>query len=434
MSQNYPNIVYVHSHDTGRYVQPYGYAIPTPHIQQLAEQGVLFRQAFCAAPTCSASRASLLTGQYAHNNGMLGLAHRGFSLRDYRQHIVHTLKKAGYYSTLVGEQHISKEPDAIGYDRVYKIRTHNADVIAPVARDMLKSIPAQPFFLSIGFSETHREFLPPASEQDAQYCQPPTHLPDTPETRQDMAAFKASASSLDRGIGVVLDTLDASNLTDNTLVICTTDHGIPFPGAKGTLTDRGTGVMLIVRGPGGFSGGLVCDAMVSQIDIFPTICDLLRIESPAWLQGQSLLPLVRRQSREIHEEIYAESTYHATYEPQRAIRTSRWKYIRRFGERTQPIMPNCDDSVSKDLLMTHGWRERPLTSEQLYDLIFDPNEACNLALDPAASSVLQEMRTRLAHWMQATDDPLLYGPVKAPTGAELNDPDQMSAGEETYVV
>ena len=82
-----PNILYIHSHDTGRYVQPYGYQVPTPNIQLLADQGVLFREAFCAAPTCSGSRASLLTGQYCHNNGMLGLAHRGWSLNDYGEHL-----------------------------------------------------------------------------------------------------------------------------------------------------------------------------------------------------------------------------------------------------------------------------------------------------------------------------------------------------------
>src|SRR5512135_3826978 len=82
MDSRRPNILYVHSHDTGRYVQPYGHAISTPHLQRLAEGGVLFRKAFCAAPTCSPSRASLLTGQHAHNSGMLGLAHRGFSLND----------------------------------------------------------------------------------------------------------------------------------------------------------------------------------------------------------------------------------------------------------------------------------------------------------------------------------------------------------------
>jgi hypothetical protein len=110
-----PNILYLHSHDTGRYVQPYGYAVPTPRIQGLAEEGVLFRQAFCAASTCSASRACLLTGQYAHSNGMLGLAHRGWSLNDYpAPHRAHTVATPVYHSVLIGEQHISKRPDIIG--------------------------------------------------------------------------------------------------------------------------------------------------------------------------------------------------------------------------------------------------------------------------------------------------------------------------------
>src|SRR5262245_4032488 len=112
----YPNILYIHSHDTGRYIQPYGHAVPTPNLQRLAEEGVLFRQAFCVAPTCSPSRASLLTGQSAHSSGMLGLAHRGFRLNDYGQHLIHTLRQAGYHSTLIGMQHEAADPTWIGYD------------------------------------------------------------------------------------------------------------------------------------------------------------------------------------------------------------------------------------------------------------------------------------------------------------------------------
>src|SRR5689334_12947759 len=96
-----PNILYIHSHDTCRYLQPYGHAVPAPNLQRLAEGGVLFRKAFNAAPTCSPSRASLLTGMCPHSNGMLGLAHRGLSPRDYTQHILHTLRPAGYRSTLI---------------------------------------------------------------------------------------------------------------------------------------------------------------------------------------------------------------------------------------------------------------------------------------------------------------------------------------------
>ena len=93
-----PNILYLHSHDTGRYIQPYGHQVPTPNIQRLADQGMLFREAFCAAPTCSGSRACLLTGQWAHSNGMTGLAHRGWTLNDYSTTSLHTLRDAGYWS------------------------------------------------------------------------------------------------------------------------------------------------------------------------------------------------------------------------------------------------------------------------------------------------------------------------------------------------
>src|SRR5215218_8525863 len=96
-----PNIIYLHSHDTGRYVQPYGYPVPTPNIQRLADQGVLFRQAFSVAPTCSGSRAALLTGEYSHQTGMIGLAHRGSTLNDHTRHLVHTLQAAGYSTALI---------------------------------------------------------------------------------------------------------------------------------------------------------------------------------------------------------------------------------------------------------------------------------------------------------------------------------------------
>ena len=89
---NPPNILYIHSHDTGRYIQPFGYAFDTPNLQKLAEEGVLFRHCHCANPTCSPSRASLLTGTYPHQNGMFGLAHRGWRLNDYHEHILHTLR------------------------------------------------------------------------------------------------------------------------------------------------------------------------------------------------------------------------------------------------------------------------------------------------------------------------------------------------------
>jgi len=232
----------------------------------------------------------------------------------------------------------------------------------------------------------------------------------------------------------VLDAVDANGLAENTLVICTTDHGIAFPRMKGNLTDHGIGVMLILRGPGGFTDGKVYDALVSHIDFFPTICDLLEIDYPNWLQGNSLVPLIEGEVEQIHDAIFAEVTYHAAYEPQRAVRTQNWKYIRRFDHHLGPVLPNCDDSPSKDVLIQHGWKERSRPLEQLYDLTFDPNEASNVANDLSNALILEEMRTRLDRWMSTTDDPLLHGPVPAPSGAELNDPDQMSSSYPTRFV
>lgn len=424
-----PNIVYIHSHDTGRYVQPYGHQIQTPNIQRLADQGLLFRQAHCAAPSCSGSRACLLTGQWAHVNGMTGLAHRGWRLHDYGRHVVHPLRAAGYWSALVGEQHLSRDPAVLGYDHVVDIGTTKVHSIAPAALQLLRSRPPQPFFLSVGFFETHREFFEPSSVRDALYGAPPAHLPDTPEIRADMAAFKASARSFDQGVGAVLHALDEQGLADDTLIVLTTDHGLPFPGGKATLSDRGLGVLLIVRGPRGFHGGHVLDSLVSHVDLYPTLLELAGAPLPADVHGVSLLPLVRREAREVREELFAELTYHAAYDPMRAIRTRRHKLIRHFGERLLPVLPNVDDSPSKDLLVAAGWAAQPRPRLELYDLLADPIEMRNLAYDETFADVLDELSGRLETWMRATGDPLLDGPAPVPPGGFVNDPAGRSARE-----
>ncbi len=426
---NRPNIVYLHSHDSGRYLQPYGHNVPTPRIAELAAEGVLFRQAFSAAPTCSPSRASLLTGQCAHQNGMLGLAHRGFSLADYSHHIVHTLRRAGYRSVLAGLQHVAQTPERIGFDEIVSPKGTGAAVVAPAAAKFLDSRPAQPFFLDVGFFETHREYPEPTADDDPRYLQPPAPMPDTPQTRRDMAGFRASARQLDKGVGQVLDALQRNGLADNTIVISTTDHGLAFPRMKCNLTDAGWGVSLIIRGPGDFRGGKVCDAMVSHLDIFPTLCEILQIEKPSWLEGRSILPVLRGERKEINDEVFAEVNYHASYEPARAVRTLRYKYIKRFGGRTLPVLPNCDDGPSKDLWLEYGWKQREVAQEELYDLLFDPAEQNNLAADPKFSTALADMRSRLQRWMSRTNDPLLKGPVPAPAGAKVNPVDGISPRE-----
>ena len=195
------------------------------------------------------------------------------------------------------------------------------------------------------------------------------------------------------------------------------------------LTDHGIGVMLMMRGPGVGEGARVCDALVSQIDVYPTVCEIAGIDPPGWLEGVSMTPLFRGEADEINEAVFAEVTFHAAYEPMRAARTKRWKYIRRFNDRGRPVLPNCDDSPSKDVMIAAGWADRPLPREELYDLAFDPLEVNNLVDTSAHSTVLVEMRNRLDAWMKRTDDPLLIGPVPPPPMAKLNDPNGLSPND-----
>jgi arylsulfatase A-like enzyme len=249
-----------------------------------------------------------------------------------------------------------------------------------------------------------------------------------------MAAYHASARQMDNGVGQVLDALERYGLAASTLVISTTDHGISFPLMKCNLEDNGWGVSLIMRGPGGFQGGKVSDALVSHLDIFPTICEVTGIDKPSWLTGHSILPVVRGEVPEINEAVFAEVNYHAAYEPKRAVRTKRWKYIRRYGDQHTPVLPNCDDGLSKTLWVQNGWKQHTLPEESLYDLLFDPTEHQNLAADAASKPALEQMRARLDAWMMATNDPLLHGPVRAPHGARANNPEGLSPQETPTVI
>ncbi|WP_263374410.1 sulfatase family protein [Granulicella aggregans] len=424
------NIIYLHSHDSGRYLQPYGHSVPTPNLQRLARQGVLFRNMHSAAPTCSPSRAALLTGQSAHASGMLGLAHLGWGLHDYKQHIVHTLRTYGYTSVLAGVQHVAADPKVIGYEQILPHATTSAKDVAPAAVDYLKGRPQTPFFLDIGFFETHREFPSPVDNPD--YIQPPAPLPDNSETRRDMAGFHASARVLDKGIGVILNALEDAGLRKNTIIVSTTDHGIAFPDMKCSLRDSGTGVSMILSGPGVFSKPAVSDALLSQIDLFPTLCDALEIPKPAWLTGRSFLPLLLGTQTSTNDAIFAEVNYHAAYEPKRSVRTARWKYIRHFDDRHQVVLPNCDDGPSKSYWLANQWKATEVVAhEELYDLVFDPNEQRSLidSNQPDARGALVDLRQRLDKWMKDTRDPLLDGPIPLPAGAHIMPQDAESPKE-----
>lgn len=441
------NILYIHSHDTGRYIEPYGHAIPTPNLMKLAKEGTIFRNAYCAGPTCSPSRAGMLTGMAAHSCGMLGLAHRGFALNDTEQHLANFLAAQGYETVLCGTQHeISySEIKKLGYQKIYQDdekRTGNEgdwyarkDIAnAGFAANYIRNTCGKPFFLSFGMSNTHRDFPEIDETVNPNYVIPPFPMLDHRKNREDMAAYITSAKIMDRCVGTVLDALRESGLEDDTLVFFTTDHGIAFPHMKCNLYDTGIGISLIMKFPGGLKKGEAVDALISQIDIFPTICDLLEIKKPHWLQGKSFLPVLKNQQEKIRDEIFSEVTFHAAYEPMRCVRTERYKLIRFYDEHEKFVPANMDDGLSKDFLFEHGYLDRRRSHDMLFDLYFDPVERENKVGDIKYAEVFKDLSLRLENWMRETGDPLLLGNVPKPGDAKINSLESLSPKSKEYVV
>lgn len=417
------NVIYMHTHDSGRYLSPYGYAVPTPNVMEFAKSATLFRQAYCAGPTCSPSRAALLTGMNPHECGMQGLAHRGWRLNDYSKHMANVLKSAGFHTALCGIQHVSPDAEMIGYDEIIGNRRFDmGEKDSAMRRFDLGNTDAAcawiarqkgPFFLSFGMFATHRDYEKP-EDIDPDYVAPPAPLYDCPAIRRDMAEYHASAKLADECYGRVLGAIDEAGIREETMVILTTDHGIAFPHMKCNLFDTGCGVALMIRLPKGHRQIKATDALVSHLDVFPTVCDLAGIEKPDWLEGASLLPLMAGEADKVRDEVFLEVTYHAAYEPMRAVRTVRHKLIRRYDYHNSIVPANIDDGYSKAFLMGAGYGEATKPREALYDLWLDPMERENLAGDPRYSAVFRDLAGRLERWMLRTNDPLVTHGARVP--------------------
>ena len=438
------NVLYLHAHDLGRWIEPYGRAVETPALAKLAagERTVLFRNAHCAAPTCSPSRAALLTGTTPHEAGMMGLMHRGFRLRDPERHLAAFLAGRSFETALAGIQHIQPGADLTGYAHRFhpvKSRTRqglvdwkawDSAVAAAAAGFVVNRDRSRPFFLDCGFWLPHRPFPESEPDIDPDHVQPVPGIPDTPENRADMAAFLTAIRHLDRCCETVLDALEIAGVSDETLVIFTTDHGPAFPGYKCRLTGRGTGVALMIRPPASSrTGPKTMDALVSHLDLFPTICDLLGETPPSvWkLRGESLRPLLEGTSTRGREAVFGEVTYHAGYEPMRSIRTETHSLIRVFEDDLRPVPANIDDSAPKDAWLEAGGASRTRERLQLFDLRLDPRETMNVADDRAYAEIRTDLEERLESWMRETNDPLLSGPVAVPEGGYANDREHLSA-------
>jgi len=394
--------------------------VSTPNIDEMAEEGVKFTNAFVTAPSCSPSRASMISGQSPHSVNVLGLTHLypHYQMPLAVDTMPECLKKAGYATAINGKWHVSpyRPVSWYGYQKhlgMFAIKE------ADKARKFISENRDRPFFLEMNFMQTHRPAFPNISyayEQHPEYPVDPEKidvpdywgLPDWPEIRKDVAAYYSQAAFMDQVIGDVMAHLEKEGLSENTLVIFVSDNGPMYPGGIGFCYDFGIGTPLIMRWPAGLDQGREVAGLCSTIDIMPTALSAAGVSVPDEVQGMSLLDAGRGSPGATHDAIFAEMTYHVRYTPMRAIRTQDYKYILNLN----------DEPVGLDMCKDFDWAVRaakrpdvpgldPRPPEELFDLRQDPTEKNNLADKPGLADVKEEFKSRLAKWRAETNDPLL---------------------------
>jgi arylsulfatase A-like enzyme len=414
------DVVLMTTHDIGRHLHCYGAdSVESPHLDALAAEGVVFTSAFCTAPQCSPSRASLATGRYPHNNGVLGLAHHGFDWELAVPHAAATLASHGFETHLFGGQHVSLHPERLGFAHMHapdhSRGNASGDSIAAGLEDLVRGAGEKRLYIEINFEETHRPYPVLTAEQlrDA-HPEIPAYLPTGPEAAAELAALEFAVGQMDAAAGRVLQALDAAGRAENAIVVFTTDHGLAMPRAKCTLYDPGIEVSLIFHWPAGRLASRRPEALVSNIDVLPTLLEAAGVAIPAAVQGRSLLPLMRGETGEHRDAIFAEKTFHSYYDPMRCVRTNRHKYIRNFETAFAVEVPG--DIQAGAIFRADPSRystDRPHVVE-LYDLESDPLELANLAGTPNLRELERELSEQLWAWMRETHDPLLDGPVASP--------------------
>jgi arylsulfatase A-like enzyme len=405
------NVLIVHWHDLGRYLGAYGRAdVSSPRLDRFASEGILFTRAHATAPLCSPSRGSLFTGRYPQSNGLVGLAHHGWEYRSGVRTLPQILSESGWHSALFGMQHETSYPSRLGFDEFDVSNSYCEYVVEQTQKWLQHHGASRPFLLTAGFFETHRPFprdrYQPA---DASVVAPPDYLPDTVEVRQDLADFYGSIATADAAVGRILDTLADTGLDSSTWVVFVTDHGPPFPRAKSTLYEAGTGIAMIVRPPTRMTiASRVYDELFSGVDLVPTLLGLLGLPQPADVEGISHAQalLAPDGAEPVRDQVYTTKTYHDSFDPIRAIRTKDYSYIENYAQRPLLDLPwDIEESPSGRAVKPLVGERRP--DRELYDLRADPTETNNLLAggDSAeANAIAAELAVRLHDWRQQTGD------------------------------
>ncbi len=428
-----PNVLYIIMEDTGPQHAHYGEPlVKTPNLDRLASQGISFTNAFCTAPVCSASRSALMSGRYQNNIGCHN--HRTWEWHKQEiaapgKHVSDWFRDAGYYTCNLqppkGQRKAAN--GAAGSGKVDLNFHHGGGDKANFfdGIDWKDRKPGQPFFAHLTIIETHKgpgwtiarnkpksELVDPAKLKLAAY------YPDDPIVRDEYANYLDAMHLCDEYVGQVLKRLEDEGLANNTVVLLSSDHGPLFRG-KQFLYDGGTRIPLIVRMPGGSNAGKVPgkvnDALVSGIDIAPTLLGFAGIRPPVGaMQGQDVFGPDYKARTHVFT---ARDRMDDSIDRMRAVRTKEFKYIRNYfpctpymqrndyKEKNYPTWNLVKDLGRKGKLNREqslfAALEKPI--EELYDVAADPDEVHNLAADPKHAKTLADLRTRVDGFVAEND-------------------------------
>lgn len=431
-----PNIIYIVCHDLGKHLGCYGAMVASPNLDRLGAEGVQFNLAFCNAPACSPSRACAMTGKYSHTNGEIGLSHMGWSLAQDQRTVVDCFNDGGYETGHFGlnhERHAGENHYQIDEERTWSDWKAANAVDRTIDYLESRADPDRPFYLNVGFSETHAPWhsksYPEVAPEDAYI---PTYSADMPQLREELAGFQGAILYMDGLIGRLREQIDRLGYRRNTILVFTTDHGIDNLRAKGTLYDRGVEVSLLMQLPEAMRNGIVVDDLIQNIDIAPTLLEAAGIDVPPDMQGKSFWPVLSGSAYQPHEALFIERNFHGqrpwlgdrwaeehtdVYDPVRAVRTKDFHYIRYFDPGAWPRLPlpheiaqvasDCDRYYRSPWPLLTG----PRAEEELFHVTHDPGELRDVATQPEYAAVKQDLAERLDAWMRQTDDHVLTGAV-----------------------
>ena len=426
-----PNILFIVADDWSKHAGIYGdKVVRTPTIDKLGSNGLIFDHAFCSAASCSPSRASILTGKYPHQIAEGG--NLWGSLPVSIPNFVSLIREAGGF---VGSERKGWGP---GNFTISGYQDNPAGKTFKNFDEFLAQKPKEkPFFYWFGSIDPHRDYVKGTGEQaglDPQKVNVPGFLPDTDVVRKDILDYYFEVERFDSDVAKLLATLEANGELDNTLIVITSDNGMPFPRAKATCYDAGTNIPLIMYWKGKIKPARIHD-FVSLIDLAPTMMDLMDITKPLDLPSKSLIPYIRGQKITPRQAIFVERERHANVRkgnlgyPIRGIRTRDFLYLRNFEPNRYPAgdpqkwvavgpFGDIDDSPSKQLLLADSTKfpffiDRTLRkrgSEELYDLKTDPFQLHNVVNEKRFKKQKEDLKIALEDWMKKTNDPRLKNP------------------------